>query len=601
MSLIQIDFFEYVDPATSEFIRVTVSLDTETKIITWSGVGGIPSVPITEVQRQRQLYEFIGTYYNDADTQYMNAYARLDFPFANIDASGPEYPDPPQCDLAITLAVVNETSANANNGQVTITGTSTFGPIQYSIDGINYGFANVLTNLAPGNYTIYAKDANACAVTKPFSIEAYNNPIEGGFNGGLPQVEVSAGNISRWNAAYNPVVLNFVNDPDPAKKNFRIEVEITSAQGLITGSWSPDIAGKTRCDISAYLQALVNAMDRYQYDVLNWRDIDRAASYTIRYREVWDGDSSVWYSAPQPLYVTYSAKQLGDKYGGNMAEYVPFASEPNPDLKAKFLTAFKEPTFWYGLPYDNSFILSENVIGTPIKLRTTSLDINRNPIGEASNAFILNNDAGYILSSGLGRLIIQEGALPPVANDGILEQLGINRLGVPGGNPAAGVAYYQRQLYTGSDEAPNFITQPLILEVQRHCNGPYVYLKWLNTLGGWDYWRFGYDNIKQLTTSNDITVDRNVFDWENDETIADVIRKSSIRKISMGVSVNDTKVEGLESLYNGIKAQMLVNANPYKWQTVIVNVGTFQTKKARAAITEFKLTINLPETNIQRQ
>jgi len=284
-----------------------------------------------------------------------------------------------------------------------------------------------------------------------------------------------------------------------------------------------------------------------------------------------------------------------------MAEYVPFSSEPNPDFKAKWLTLFDEPSAWVGLPYDNSFILSEYVVDEEIKVRTTSLDINRQEVsGGVVNSFLLNNDAGYIVADNDTRLIIQQGALPPVANDGIFEQLGINRL-MLAGEPAIGVEYFVIQLYTGDDEDPNFITQPLTIKVDEPCNDPYVYIKWLNTLGGWDYWRFGKDQVLSLSSSTEIEIDRNVFDWENDETIADTIKKSAVKRISFGATVEDSKVTGLVGLSTSTHIMLLTNLNPYKWQTVVLQAGQFDIKRTKLRGAELKFTISLPQVNIQQQ
>jgi len=542
---------------------------------------------------------------NDPDlgnigVQY-DIYGKFTTPFALIHSATPNSPScavtPPQCDLTLSVESTNETEQGGDNGTAILTATSSFDNIEVSINGIDwFSSPHAFIGLNPDEYTAQARDSNGCSRSVLFTIEAFANPITK-----RPEVLVSLGNISRWNAAFNPVAFTFQEDPNPSRTNYRIEIEITSQSGIVTGSWSPNKTGFVRADISAYLQSLVNARDNFKYDVINWRDIDRAASFTVRYRGVWDEDSTVWFDAPQPYYVTWSAMQLGDKYGGNMAQYVPFLNEPNPDYKAKWLTLFKEPTFNVGYPFDLSFIFSEYIIGSEVKMRTTSLDINRNPIaGGVVYGYLLNNDAGYILNTDTSRLIIQEGALPPVANDGILDQLGINRL-MMAGTPANNVEYYQVQLYTGDDITPNFITQPIIIKVNKPCNDPYIYLKWLNTLGGWDYFRFGFDQVLSVNTSDGITIDRNVFDWENDETISDTITKNSINRISFGATVCETKIEGLRGIHNSTHIMLQVGFNPIKFHTVTLGVGGFEIKRTRSHQAEFRLQISLPQINIQRQ
>lgn len=601
MAILLVDAFSFPSSTSwSEVYEIYFNNSAISLSVSYLGTDGELST-VSALQRGRTVGSLISTIPDSGGVNNYEIYADYNSPFATISEPMPIEIDPPSCDLALIKTVTNETEQDGNDGSVTLTATSTFSGVEVSIDNINwFSSPKTFTGLSPANYTAYARDINDCFLTQSFNVEAFNNPIEGGFENGLPVVEISAGNISKWNAVFNPIVLNFQTTPDPLKKNFRIEIEITSDSGVVIGVYSPNPLGFTRADISAYLKSLVNANDEFLYDVLNWRDLNRAASFTLRYREVWDEDSSAWYDAPYPLYVTWSAKQLGDKYGGNMGEYVTFSDEPNPDLKAKWLTLFKEPTAWVGLPYDNSFILSEYVVDENIKLRTTSLDINREEIGVASNLFLINNDAGYIIADDDSRLIIQNGTLPPISNDGIFEALGINRL-MLAGNPSEGVEYFVIQLYIGEDEEPNFITQPLTIKINQQCNDPYVYIKWLNTLGGWDYWRFGKDQLLSISTSSGIEIDRNVFDWGNDETIADTISKNAFNRISFGANVSDEKIEGLNGLNKSTKIQMLTSLSPLKWQTVKLANGTFEIKRTKNRTAEFRFTVTLPQINIQQQ
>lgn len=594
MAVTQIDEFSFPSSFSgTENYKIFFNDHNSAISVVYSGVDG-EAFSVFEAQRGRAEGDII------PGTPGINIFkASLLFPFAYLDG---EEPLPPVCDLLVSVSKTDETGEDYNDGTAIVFGSSAFPPIDVSLDGVNWlPSPQIYEGLAPNNYTAYARDDNGCSDAKAFAIEQFDNPIDGGYEGGLPQVEIPGGNISRWNAAFNPIVISFQNNIDESKKNFHYEVEITSTSGVIVGNYTPNKEGFTRCDISGYLKTLVNANDNFKYDVLNWRDLDRSASFTIRYRQVWDDGEGIWYSAPQPLYVTYSAKQLGDKYGGNMAEYVTFFEDPNPDHWAKWLTDFDTPTAWDGLPFDNSFILSEYLVTKEIKLRTISLDVNGNPIGAGElNSFILNNDNGYVLGEDLSRLIIQKGSLPVLEDDDILDGLGINRL-MLAGSPSPGVKYFQIQLYSGSDAAPKYITQPLNIKIEKPCKGPKVYIKWLNTLGGWDYWLFEKDNITSISTANDIQIDRNVFDWENADTIADLIKKSAAKRINIGATVSMDDAAALEGIYTSIKVMMMTSLQPIKWQTVIVNNGTFETNRAKLAFLTMKFAINLPEINIQQQ
>ena len=67
-------------------------------------------------------------------------------------------------------AVMQSTSCNLNNGSITATVTGGIAPLEYSINGTTFQSSNIFTNLAPGNYTLYAADANKCYGTLPVTI-----------------------------------------------------------------------------------------------------------------------------------------------------------------------------------------------------------------------------------------------------------------------------------------------------------------------------------------------------------------------------------------------------------------------------------------------
>jgi gliding motility-associated-like protein len=63
---------------------------------------------------------------------------------------------------ATVSAVTGIASCAGNDGSITATGTGGTTPYQFSIDGINYQSANVFSNLVPGPYKVWIKDAASC-------------------------------------------------------------------------------------------------------------------------------------------------------------------------------------------------------------------------------------------------------------------------------------------------------------------------------------------------------------------------------------------------------------------------------------------------------
>lgn len=68
------------------------------------------------------------------------------------------------CDLTLgfpSYTKVDETSANADDGIITVNASSSFA-IQYSQDGVIWQSSNVFGGLAPGSYDIFIKDSKGC-------------------------------------------------------------------------------------------------------------------------------------------------------------------------------------------------------------------------------------------------------------------------------------------------------------------------------------------------------------------------------------------------------------------------------------------------------
>ena len=64
--------------------------------------------------------------------------------------------------LTATLATTATSCSGVNNGSITINPTSGSGPYQYALNGGTFQSGTVITNLAPGNYSVVVKDNFGC-------------------------------------------------------------------------------------------------------------------------------------------------------------------------------------------------------------------------------------------------------------------------------------------------------------------------------------------------------------------------------------------------------------------------------------------------------
>lgn len=228
---------------------------------------------------------------------------------------------------------------------------------------------------------------------------------------------------------YNSIVLDyfFIGSATGGKvnlvsyhKNYRIEIRVlTKVPGgsqlieVSNDAYRPDPTGFLRVDIQDSLRALfTRAKDEFKYDVINMRDDNLAAFFDVRYREIWDGnpegDELV---DPDRYKAIYSAKQLLDKWGSNVAESVPFLDTTLDEAdRAKFLSDFDRPTYFPGWPFDISFIFPKEISGYECYRRETRKDVNNNTI--TNNFSALDS----LQADGVNRLQLQEGYPGTVKN-----------------------------------------------------------------------------------------------------------------------------------------------------------------------------------------
>lgn len=592
----------------------------------------------------------------------------------------------PFCDLTITgILKQNEDGEGANNGSITVSATSTNGPIKYRVNEGAWRVSNEFTGLEPRTYKVDAEDALGCFKTQNVTVESSRQILVE-----TPALELPSGNVSRWSAVFNPIVFRyqrkdyrvtfmredygafmvvylnkelteaekelfadarvfiktetrqfharafnvFYNDrpgetgisvtdfpqlftePDDssgylnvlsAKIGHRFVTEITldAAQPgqnktIVTARHSANPQGEVRAVVSKYLKPVLAARDDFKYLVLNERDTNLSASYTVRYREEWDNGAGEWASAGDPFYVTFSALQMGNEHGSNMAKYVPFAYEPNASRLAHFLTEYREPVFYLGLPFDLAFIYSEDLIGKDVYVKEQPLGVNYQSLGGPVDSALLNENGAVLLNENGGRLM---NTLSIEADDvTVVPQLGVNRLRLSGLYPAQ-ARYISVYLYV-LDGAGNEqrITQIQRVKILKKPNCDFKYIKWLNPVGGWSYALFEYKIEHDLDVSDTVMIDRYVDDFSTQNTAQDVISREAGRKETVGRNgVPADELKALSSVFYSVKVYVLTQENPRQWQTVIVDSSGKKGYNTKDEAGDFEMTYRLPSLNLQHQ
>jgi len=612
-------------------------------------------------------------------------------------------PAPPvnSCDLVINYINIDdpESAPGAADGQITVNATSSYGPVMYSLDNVTFQSSSTFTGLTGGVKTLYVTDANGCSSTSTITVITLSDLLVSD-----PSVSLTGGNISRWNAAFNPVVFTYqrkdfevtavsldtlsgnaavsvscdtttiasaiaannqatanaaaldvvlinnnpvyiylnagtyagtfqvnsvsgtgnliLNTPyistatgyvniNLLRPYYQVRTQITyqdpvSGQtNTIISTNRPDNTGLVKADISNFLQSLLQAKDNSNFTQINYRDTNLSASYQISYAEYWDGKLSgsqalTYIPITNPYYVLYAAKQLGDKYGGNLAAYVPFQSVVDNSQLAQWVTDFAVPAYSNGYPFDIGFIYSDNLIGLQLYCVLTPLDINGNPLsGGLQTSYLLNDDGSWLLNQDGSKLII---ANQTAVSTPVPVQLGLNRLLI-NADFNSDVYYFTLALmYNDGGGVAHTVTQTQTVRIDDAVDEQSVYLRWIGLTGCWNYYRFVYNQEISLDVQNAVIIKNYVSDWENQDGIEEIIGKSAGQKIKvMAEDLSVADIKGLQSIKYSPKVQMLVNKNPVKWQTIVLNTATFSEYETLNGQAPFSVTFNLPSINIQSQ
>jgi len=499
------------------------------------------------------------------------------------------------CDATISnIAPTNESITGAADGTITINATSSNGPIQYSIDNVTWQTSNTFTGLQGGAGTAYIKDAIVCTAQLSYFVFTTTVLADG-------LISIPATGQSRWSALFNPIVFMYQGT---ASTKFRTEITsgYDGATNVITADHTANLSGICRADISKYLRTLLQPKDDLDYTLINYRDANISASYTVRFCKVTrDADNnevlSAWQSAGDPFYVTYSAMQIGNKTGGNMSPYVtlPDAVQASP---AKFLNDFAIPRFYTDMPFDLSFIYSEKIAGYQIKLGGNGIDVNGNITGALGETMLLNEDGSVLLNEDGSKLLIEQQA-PGV----LYSKLGVNRLRITQNIPA-GSMYLDVFLFytdTSGNNIPVTESRRLLID-SSPCNGlPYEYLKWMGPTGGWLYYMLIKNQIHEINTSNSVITERFISDYATADSTQQLISIDAQKKITAGKNdVHATEAEALASILYSPKVYRLVDAATNTWQGVIVDTNSLKMYQTYEGRGDFEISYLLPEINTQR-
>ncbi len=471
---------------------------------------------------------------------------------------------------------------------------------------VNADMSAIQAAITANQNAITTAAANGVTLLNYQNIYVYLNA--GAYNGVYTVLSADGSSIV-INTPHNGSGSGFIN-VNTLRPYYQISTQITyvdpftNAISTITSINRPNNQGIVQADISNFLQSLLQAKDNSDYTSINYRDANLSASYTIQYAEQYDDYqnpgttiTSPYIAIAAPYYVTYTARQIQTKNGGNMADYVPF---PAPSTPAKWVTDFGEPAFTNGYPFDLPFIYSETLAGQQLYYQIILQDINRNPLpGGNETSYLLNDDGSWLLNQDASKLVI---AAQNLVTTPITAQTGLNRININLDLPLNVYYFTIAVYYNDTNGNPVQITQTQSVRVDHAPDINGIYMRWIGLTGSWNYYRFNYNQEISLDVQNATIIKNFVQDWQEQDGVEEVISKDAGQKMKlMAEDLSISDIKGLQSIKYSPKVQMMTNANPVQWQTVVLNTATFTEYETINGQAPFSITFNMPSINIQTQ
>jgi hypothetical protein len=156
--------------------------------------------------------------------------------------------------------------------------------------------------------------------------------------------------------------------------------------------------------------------------------------------------------------------------------------------------------------------------------------------------------------------------------------------------------------YNDTNGNPVQITQTQSVRVDHAPDINGIYMRWIGLTGSWNYYRFNYNQEISLDVQNATIIKNFVQDWQEQDGVEEVISKDAGQKMKlMAEDLSISDIKGLQSIKYSPKVQMMTNANPVQWQTVVLNTATFSEYETINGQAPFSITFNMPSINIQTQ
>ena len=344
--------------------------------------------------------------------------------------------------------------------------------------------------------------------------------------------------------------------------------------------FTPNQLGFIRAEISGALRSFLNL--NYTEPVIEneilTNEFNLSTGFYFSVLEMWIGSSNSFPAGGEDKFCIAGAFQIGDPNNGYYNKY--FGNTDGTylysDYMPQWLTQFENPVYFPGFPMTISFLGNDTM-----------------------NVGYEDYFVRYTITQANGN--ISEYDTPPFITSEFICLAKLNLFEIFDSAFQAGELQKAKKILFrfGRVESGLFLDAfaPITINVKRpaeqSCNTFYV--RWLNTLGGWDYWLFEHKIYEALNVEN----------GNNYESYFDSISEISdfenvtFKNVSPAVQVgSDTltknEAEGLKVLTTSPKIYWY-NEEFSKWIGVIIQPGTFNIRSSKDNYFNVELTFVKPK------
>jgi hypothetical protein len=344
--------------------------------------------------------------------------------------------------------------------------------------------------------------------------------------------------------------------------------------------FTPNKYGQIRAEISGALRSFLNlnyTEPEIQNEILT-NEFNLSTGFYFSILEMWIGSSNSFPAGGADKYCIAGAFQIGDPNNGYYNKYFGnvYGNAFFPELMPQWLTQFEQPTYFYGFPFTLSFLgnstMNYGYEDYFARIRVVQADGTIDDFD--SDPFVLNDFIS------LSRLNIAELLIPYL-------QAGLDQ------RTKTILFRFGRVEYDTFMDAFAPITFTFKRALEQSCNTFYV--RWLNTLGGWDYWLFENKIYEALNVENGNNYESYFDEISSISDFENVTFKNVSPAVQVGSNtITRNEAEGLKVLTTSPKIYWY-NEDLSKWVGVIVEPGTFNIRSTKEDYFSVELTFIKPK------